>query len=491
MENLLDLWKIPNHLDKKLKEYPNKIVTRMPPEPSFCLHIGHAKAAFINYVIARKYHGKLIIRMDDTNPNNESIEYEDAILEDLKRINIEYDLLSHTSDYFAQIQDYAEYLIKNDLAYVDNLDQDTISSNREKCIESPNRNISVENNLILWDEMKNSTRKDSCVRIKINMRHSNSTCRDPSIIRHIDTPHYRTKNQFKLYPTYDFACPIVDSLEGVTHVFRSTEFSDRDLQYNIILDNLKLRKPLLFSYGKVNIEGSVLSKRKIKELIQKRQISNWDDPRLLTIRGVFNKGLHINALYDFISELGFSKSTVNMTEETLWNINRKHIDKLSTRYTVLSKDNAVSYNVRDKIDEMIVTIPKFVKNNALGKRLVYYSNNILIDERQIFKNYEEITLMNWGNAFIDSDNIMISLHLDGDFKLTEKKVLWVDDTNNVDVIITTYHGIFNDPTVEEYYGEYDMLNLKKGDYVQLLRMNYYICRNVDVINKIVRLIEVC
>ena len=140
------------------------------------------------------------------------------------------------------------------------------------------------------------------------------------------------KWKFRLFPTYDFACPIVDSVEGITHVFRSTEFSERDEQYNIILDTLQLRKPLLFSYGKLNFVDTVMSKRKIKALIEEGRVRGWDDPQLMTLRGVMNRGLHVASLREFIGKVGFSKSNNNMAQDKMWTINKKFVDKISTRY---------------------------------------------------------------------------------------------------------------------------------------------------------------
>jgi len=481
----LSQWKIPNQLHEQLKDYYGKIVTRFPPEPSLsALHIGHAKAAFINYVIAKKYHGKMIMRFDDTNPLKESTENEIGILEDLDKISIKYDQLTHTSDYFQQIYDFATYLIKNNLAYVDDLDQEIMSQNRDKGIDSPNRNLSVEQNLVLWNNMH----EGMCLRLKINMKHKNGACRDPTIMRYLNANHHNTGNRFRIYPTYDFACPIVDSIEGVTHVFRSVEFTDRDEQYDIILNYLGLRKPLLFSYGKVNFEGAVMSKRKIKELIEKGIVTGIDDPKLLTIKGLFKRGLHLEALYEFIAKIGFSKSSTNMTEQMLWATNKKHIDNLATRFTVIPSDTAKQYTITDSIINTSKEVSKFVKNPNLGTRQVYYSNQILVDCTEQFNPHEEITLMNWGNVFIDYDKI--TLHLEGSPKTTEKKVLWLDDITKIKVIITTYHGLYNPSTVKEYYGEQDMMKMNPGDYIQLFKMNYYICNRIDEVNKVVYLSEI-
>lgn len=492
--NFVDLWKIPNNLHAILKDYNGKIVTRFPPEPSGYLHIGHAKAVFINYIIAKKYNGKMIMRFDDTNPTKESIEYENAIREDLLKLGIVADVESHSSDYFDQMVQYADWLIMNNKAYVDDSPQDMIAEGREKCIDSTNRNNSIEKNMDLWNGMKDGLKTDSCVRIKISMKHKNGACRDPTIFRYMNLEHHNTGNKFKVYPTYDFACPIVDSLEGVTHVFRSNEFADRDEQYEFIIHALNIRKPLLFSYGKINFEGSVMGKRKIKELINTNVINGWDDPRLLTIRGIFNKGMHIDAFRQFIATLGFSKNGNNMTEEKLWVLNKKYIDKIASRYCCVPKNNHKEYTVYLKENEYCrfsesKEIPKYIKNMDLGKRIINYSDKIFISHNECnnFKNGEEITMMNWGNAFVN-DNVL-TLNLKGDFKTTEKKVPWINGHDIVDIEISTFIGLYN-PCVKSFYiGEFPLVDINKGDYIQLMKMGYYMCVDVDKNKNCVHLIE--
>lgn len=495
--NYLDQWKIPNNMHTILKEYDGKIVTRFPPEPSGYLHIGHAKAAFINFVIAKKYNGRMIMRFDDTNPTKESTEYENAIREDLIRLGIIPDIESHTSDFFDKILDYADFLIFNNKAYVDDSPQELMADGRIKCIDSPNRNNSVDKNIEMWNQMKNGTKKDSCVRIKINMKHKNAACRDPTIFRFMDEIHHNTKDKFKVYPTYDFACPIVDSLEGITHVFRLTEFSDRDEQYDFIIDTLGIRKPLLFSYGKVNFEGAVLGKRNIKELINNKVIDGWDDPRLLTIRGIFNKGMHIDAFRQFIATLGFSKNGNNMTEDKLWALNKKYIDKIATRYCCVLKDNYKEFiihkNKDQKINEQFIDtkdVLRFVKNQDLGKRQLIYSDTLLINNEECndFKENEEITLMNWGNAFVNGN--ILTLNLTGDFKTTEKKVPWISNYNIVNIQIDTYNGLYNPCVIKYYIGEPSLININKGDYIQLMKMNYYMCIDINKNTNFVHLIEI-
>lgn len=465
----LHLWRINKKHDALLK---GNIITRFPPEPSGCLHIGHVKAMLINYIIAKKYNGKVLLRFDDTNPINESKLYEDMITEDIKKLGICFDSISHTSDYFGNILSYANTLVESGLAYVDNTSDELVKDERRKMIDSKYRNSSIDENMKLWHGMKNGTISNSILRLKIDMKHKNACMRDPTIYRSINN---------KVYPTYDFACPIVDSIEGVTHVYRSNEFHDRNEQYDWILDIIGLRKPILNEYGRVTIQNSVLSKRKIKKLIQENIIHGWDDPRLLTIRGAIRRGMSLETLTTYIARMGFSNSTISMEPTMLWGINRKYVDKLATRYTVLEKNDIRDFQITDTILNNIKQIPKFVRNPSLGTRDIHYSSDIIVENIDDIKKGEEVTMINWGNMIV-IDNHSLTLNLDGNVKTTNKKLLWLPKENTVPIIIKQYGDLITDGgkiVVSKYIGEPDMRNIKKGDYVQLMRMGYYICDEVS------------
>lgn len=231
-----------------------KVVTRFPPEPSGYLHIGHLKAAMLNDAIAKKYNGKLILRFDDTNPQKEKEEYVENIMADLKRVGIHHHMLTHTSDYFDLILKYGEQMIKEGKAYVDNTPVLQMREWRMNGVESPSRNAPLADQLRLWQAMIDGTPEglECCVRAKIDMQAKNKCMRDPTIFRcNVGTPHHRTGNKYKCYPTYDFACPIVDSIEGVTHTLRTNEYRDRNEQYYWMIDALGLRKPCIRDYRSV------------------------------------------------------------------------------------------------------------------------------------------------------------------------------------------------------------------------------------------------
>jgi glutamyl/glutaminyl-tRNA synthetase len=480
----LTYWKIPNSLDRILKESRTKIITRFPPEPSGYLHIGHVKAIFINYVIAKRYGGEMILRFDNTNPVTESGEFENIISDDIAKLDVIPDRTTYSSDYFNTLIEFAEQLILQNKAYVDISPKDVVKKERWSCIESESRNNSSERNMELWQNMKDGSLRNASLRIKIDMEHSNANCRDPTIFRFIDKDHHHTGNSFKIYPTYDFTCPILDSIEGVTHAFRSVEYADREEQYNFILDTLNLRKPNLFCYGKVKIENVMLSKRKIKALIEKGDISSWEDPRLFTLRGLLNAGIHLSAIKQFVATLGFSPKTPSvMSPDKLYSINRKIVDKIATRATCLDID-ASKFKVIGKIpDEK--QVDKWHRNPELGFRLLTYNENILVEKSDLV-NGEEITLMNWNNVIVNGDTMLVNLQ--GDFKSTSKKLLWVDATNSINILIDTYSRNLKDTKL--YFGEMHLLNLHPGDYVQFFKMNYYMCYFLDLDTKTVCFVEI-
>ena len=478
MDELLSLWNVPGSIDKLLKPYTGKVVTRFPPEPSGYLHIGHAKALFFNYVLAKKYGGIMIMRFDDTNPIKESVEFEEAILDDIKRLGIVFDKITKTSDYFDQMLSYAQDLIDRGLAYVDNTDHDEISKQRFSKTDSVNRNNTTIVNMRMWEDMCSGKLVNCCLRLKISMTHKNAAMRDPTIYRCLSASHHNTENKYNVYPTYDFACPLVDSIEGVTHVFRASDFSDRDEQYEYILDKVGLRIPSLNIYGKINFKDTVLGKRNIKKLIEDKVISGWDDPKILTIRGLLNRGMHVSGIQQFIATVGFSKNASDMTEDKMWTINKKYIDKIATRFTALSAH--VKLTILDHIDESdkVKDIYKFAKNTSLGYRKLHYSNEILISKEDYdeAKTGDEITLMNWCNTFIDKENMTLKLNKEGDFKTTKLKVLWLTANNeNVNVNIIKYTGLHDQPIVTTLIGEAELKNINKYDYVQFMKMNYCMC----------------
>jgi glutamyl-tRNA synthetase len=478
---------IKKDLDKFDKENPGKIVVRFPPAPSgMALHLGHSKGMYLNACIAVKYKGKLIIRIDDTNPLTDTKESADAILEDIKFLGCKLDHLTYSSDHFELLINCCEKFISEGKAYVDLTDSEMLSKSREAGVATEYRDTSIQDNMDRWNKMKFGELTNGCVRLKIDMNHKNKAMRDFAIFRPVNAIHYRTKDKFKVYPTYDFSCPIVDSIEGITHVFRSVEFNERDEQYEFILKNLGMRMPMLYHYGKLSIKGAEMSKRKIKKSIEDKIYSGWDDPRLYTIRGLFNRGLSMKALEEFMNITGYPPGNMELEPDNLWSVNRKIVDKLATRYVVLpvnckSVDMKLGGNEDSHKLVDSTQVVKFHRNPDLGKKTIYYTDKMLFDVNDIndLKDNEEITLMNYGNV-IYKDGLFVT-NTKGDFKTTSKKILWLpisDENKNVDVRIRSFDSD-NKEVVKDYYGEPDMITINKGDYVQFLKMNYYVCCKKD------------
>ena len=275
-----------------------EVVVRFPPEASGYLHVGHAKAALLNFHYKESFKGKLVMRFDDTNPAKEKEEYENVILDDMKMLQVKYDHFSRSSDHFETILNYCEKLIKDGKAYIDDTDAETMKAEREQMKESKNRNNSVEQNLSLWSKMKAGTEEGTkcAVRAKMDMKSPNGCMRDPTIYRCKPEAHPATGTKYKVYPTYDFACPIVDSVEGVTHALRTTEYMDRDEQFNWFIDALGIRKPHIYAYARLNLTNTLMSKRKLTWLVDNGAVDGWDDPRMPTVRGIMRRGLQASRL---------------------------------------------------------------------------------------------------------------------------------------------------------------------------------------------------
>ncbi|KAJ5723675.1 Glutamyl/glutaminyl-tRNA synthetase class Ib [Penicillium malachiteum] len=424
--------------DIALKNTENGVVTRFPPEPSGYLHIGHAKAALLNdYFAHEKYNGTLLLRFDDTNPSNEKQEFQDAIVEDLALMGIQPNKVSYTSDYFDELYDYCITMIKTGKAYADDTDKETMAKQRWDGIPSGRRELAVEESLAHFEEMKKGTPEGLrwCVRAKISADDKNKAMRDPVIYRCNPAPHHRTGTKWVIYPTYDFACPVVDSMEGVTHALRTIEYRDRNPQYQWMLDALSLRTVQVWDFARMNFIRTLLSKRKLTKLVESGVVWGWDDPRFPTIRGIRRRGMTIPALREFILKQGPSKNITLFDWATIWATNKKYIDPVAPRHTAIEKADMVPATVTGAPAAYTEKRAKHAKNAAVGEKTVAFSSSIILEQfdAKSFKQDEEITLMNWGNAIVrkittEGDKVTgleLELHLAGDVKKTEKKVTWL------------------------------------------------------------------
>ncbi|KAK4691587.1 hypothetical protein P7C71_g5437, partial [Lecanoromycetidae sp. Uapishka_2] len=497
--------------DIALPETGKGVVTRFPPEPSGYLHIGHAKAALLNdYFAHEKYNGTLICRFDDTNPSKEKEEFQDAIVEDLALMGIRPDRTSYTSDHFDLLYQYCVTMLKDGNAYADDTEQETMKKQRWDGLPSERRDASIDDNLAHFEEMKQGTKEGArwCIRAKISVDNPNKAMRDPVIYRCNSLPHHRTGSKWKMYPIYDFCCPIVDSVEGVTHALRTIEYRDRNPQYDWMLNALKLRKVHIWDFARMNFIRTFLSKRKLTKLVDEGRVWGWDDPRFPTIRGIRRRGMTIDALREFILKQGPSRNIVNLDWTLFWATNKKYIDPVAPRHTAISKDHAVTTHVKGaRLAPYTEDKPKHGKNPELGTKKVAYSEEILIEQAdaQNFAQDEEITLMNWGNAFVRKIShsfnplthstvtaLELELHLQGDVKTTKQKVTWLSTKGQelIPVELVDFDYLITKDIIEkeddvdsclnehtefrsEAFADCNVADLQRDDVIQFERKGYF------------------
>ncbi|KAL1481757.1 hypothetical protein MTO96_034234 [Rhipicephalus appendiculatus] len=484
-----------------------KVVVRFPPEASGYLHVGHAKAALLNQYYQQAFKGKLIMRFDDTNPEKEKEDFEKVILDDVKKLEITPDRFTFTSDYFELLLQKCEELLKKGLAYVDDTDAETMKAEREQRIESKNRSNTVEQNLKLWEEMKKGSERGlkCCVRAKIDMNSNNGCMRDPALYRCKIMDHPRTGSKYKVYPTYDFACPIVDSIEDVTHALRTTEYHDRDEQFFWVLDSLGMRKPYIYEYSRLNMMNTVLSKRKLTWFVENKIVDGWDDPRMPTVRGVLRRGMTVEGLKQFIIAQGSSRSVVMMDWDKIWAFNKKVIDPVAPRHTAVEEQDVVVVDVPGlKEDRLQVAVHP--KNPALGQREVVVAQQLLVDQvdAQAMKVGDNVTFIGLGNLKIKSvdkgadgkvSKVVAEPNLDDKNYKNTLKVTWLAKTPSAPLVpckcvffdhILSKQVLGKDDDFKDFVrkdtrlevpmlGDPLLAKLKKSDIVQIQRKGFFIC----------------
>lgn len=381
---------------------PGHVVTRFPPEPSGYLHVGHAKAVLLNDYYARRYKGRLIVRFDDTNPSKEKEEYQESIVQDLKLLGVQPDVVTFTSDYFETIHGYALRMIENGQAYMDDTPQEQMKQERADRVESKHRNQTPAQAKEYFDLLCSGSPEGArwCLRAKIDMSSDNGTLRDPVLFRQNLTPHHRSGTQFKAYPTYDLACPIVDSIEGVTHALRTTEYNDRDEQYQWIQKALNLRRVRIHAFSRVNFVYTVLSKRKLAWFVEQGLVEGWGDARFPTVRGVVRRGVNVSALRSFIYSQGASRRVVNMEWNKFWAENKREIDKTAKRFMAIDGKQSVSLKITNYSsgENAYLTTSLHPKDPTMGERAIRIGKQVSLElgDCQGMKVGEDIVLLRWG-----------------------------------------------------------------------------------------------
>ncbi|HUD56133.1 MAG TPA: glutamine--tRNA ligase/YqeY domain fusion protein [Terracidiphilus sp.] len=373
--------------DVRTKKYGDAVVqTRFPPEPNGYLHIGHAKAICIDFGLADEFGGKTNLRFDDTNPEKEEQEYVDAIMEDIRWLGFEWERLCYASDYFGQLYEWALQLIKAGKAYVDDLTADEIRQHRGTLTEpgkdSPYRNRSVDENLDLFVRMKNGEFPDGSrvLRAKIDMASPNVNLRDPVMYRILHATHQRTGNEWCIYPMYDYAHGQSDSIEHVTHSMCTLEFADHQPLYRWFIDNLGIFPSQQIEFDRLNFTYTLLSKRKLLQLVQEGRVSGWDDPRMPTLSGLRRRGFTTEAIRAVVTSLGASRTNVVQDIELLEHFQRDDLNRSARRaMAVLHPLKVVIDNYpADKVE--FVEVANNPEDPSAGTRQVPFSREIYIEQ---------------------------------------------------------------------------------------------------------------
>lgn len=504
----------------KVKE----IITRFPPEPNGYLHIGHAKAICLNFELAREFSGKANLRFDDTNPVKEDIEYVEAIKRDVQWLGFEWDGLFFASDYFEEMYNRAVLLIKKGLAYVDDLSAEDMRKMRgtwtEAGTDSPFRNRSVEENLDLFARMRQGEFKDGekVLRAKIDMASQNFNMRDPVLYRISHATHHNTGDKWCIYPMYDFAHPLEDAIEGVTHSLCSLEFEDHRPLYDWVVRECEMENvPRQYEFARLNLTNTVMSKRKLKQLVDENVVDGWDDPRMPTIAGFRRRGYTPEAIRTFAREVGVARANSTVDEKMLEYFIREDLKLKAPRtMAVLNPLKVVITNYPEGQVEMLEAEIN-PENPEMGNRQIPFSREIYIEQDDFMENPpskyfrlfpgNEVRLkhayfIKCNDVVKDADGNVIEIHCTYDPEtksgsgFTGRKVKgtihWVDATNAVPAEFRLYEPLIMDDEdaegtfldninpnsleVLQGYVEPNMKETKPQDKYQFFRHGYF---NVD------------
>ena len=452
------------------------VVTRFPPEPNGFLHIGHAKSICLNFGVSKQFGGTTFLRFDDTNPQKESEEFVESIKADVAWLGFSWGALSHASDYFEQIYQYALDLISNGKAYVCSLDAEQMRLSRGTLTEpgtnSPYRDRNVEENLDLFQRMRGGEFSDGehIVRLKIDMASPNINLRDPAIYRIRHITHQRTGDEWCIYPMYDFTHCICDALEGISHSLCTLEFEDHRPLYDWVLDNIELNyHPPQIEFSRLGLEYTVMSKRLLHRLVDEKLVSGWDDPRMPTIAGLRRRGVRAAAIRDFCARIGVTKQDNTVEMNLLDFCIRKDLETSAPRgMGVLEPLKVVLTNFQDDIE---LEGPWHAQNADLGSRKLPFSRELWIEQSDFSENppgkWKRLSpgaIVRLRYAFIIRCD---EVEYDGDGNVAQLKctyfpdsksgedtsglkpkgvVHWVDAKQSVAVEVRDYDRLFNVPS---------------------------------------------
>jgi glutaminyl-tRNA synthetase len=523
----------------------DEIVTRFPPEPNGHLHIGHAKSICLNFGVAAEFGGRTNLRFDDTNPLKENEDFMLAIMEDVRWLGFEWDALLHASDYFQQLYDYAVHLIRTGKAYVEELSAEEIRAYRGTLTEagrhSPYRDRPVEESLDLFERMKAGEFEDGtlALRAKIDMASPNINMRDPVVYRIRNASHHRTGDEWHIYPMYDWAHGISDAIEGITHSLCTLEFEDHRPLYDWFLENIPAPShPRQIEFARGNLDYTVMSKRRLRELVEEGHVSGWDDPRMPTLAGLRRRGFTPEAIRAFWTEMGISKAESIISMGVLENAVRNDLNARAPRtMAVLDPIKLVLTNFPEGETEWLEA-PIHPQNEEMGRRKVALTREIWIERGDFMENPPrrffrlkpggEVRLR---NAFIvqctdvirNEQGELVELHctfdpdtrtgMPGASRKVKGTIHWVSAEHGRPVEIRLcdrlftvpnplgekerdYRDFLNPHSLDVIHGaivEPDVAGGSSGDFYQFERTGYFCHDNVDsrpgrpVLNRIVTL----
>ena len=512
-------------MEKDLKEGKvDEIITRFPPEPNAYLHIGHARAIINDFELAMAFNGKTNLRFDDTNPVNEGEEYVNAIIDDLKWLGYTPNIVCFGSDYFEKTYEMAVLLIKKGLAYVDDLSQEEMTKYRGTLTEpgtnSPFRNRSVEENLDLFERMRKGEFKDGekTLRAKIDMASSNINMRDPVMYRILHVEHHRQGNKWCIYPMYDFAHPLQDSFEGVTHSLCSIEYDNHRPLYDWFVEKCELEHvPHQYEWGRLNITNTIMSKRYLRQLVEGKYVTGYDDPRMPTLVGLRRKGFTPEAIKEFILYTGLSRINSTTDAENLDYFLREDQKLKATRPSaVLNPLKVVITNYPEGQVEWL-NAPENMENEELGTRKIAFGKYLYIEKEDFVEEKPnkkwkrlakdvEVRLMHayfikCNEVIKDENGEIVEIHCTYDVAtksgsgFNERKpngtIHFVEATTAKKATFNLFNPLIWDATEEtkhlsfierlnptswevvEGYVEASLANTKVGEHYQFLRNGYY------------------
>ena len=518
--------------DNETGKYGGRVLTRFPPEPNGYLHIGHAKSICLNFGIGKQYNGLTNLRFDDTNPVKEDVEYVNSIMEDVKWLGFDWnEQPRYASDYFDQMYEYAKKLITLGKAYVDDQTADEIKQNRGDFstpgVNSPYRDRSVEENLALFEEMKAGKYKDGekVLRAKIDMAHPNIVMRDPVIYRIVNTEHHNTGNEWKIYPMYDFAHPIEDAIERITHSICTLEFEVHRPLYDWVLEEWDDTEiPQQIEFARLNVTKMVMSKRKLRALVEAGLVAGWDDPRMPTISGLRRRGYTPESIRDFCERIGVAKADSVVDIALLEFCIREDLKLKAMRpMVVIDPVKVVITNYPEGQTEPCV-VENNPENEELGTREVIFGREIYIErndfmEEPVKKFFrlapgKEVRLK--GAYFItctdvikDENGNITEIHCtydpetksgSGCTRKVKGTLHWVEASTAVDIESRLYDyllkedsdgkdflGDFNHDSLQVFHskGEACLATTVPGDHFQFLRQGYFVTDKDSTPNHIV------